>query len=630
MTAHLPNLGLRRTPRRASLGLTLLAGLLLWGCGGDGDAGLDVDFGTGGSGGTGEPSGTGGGAGTEAPPAQDGGMSGVEENPIEDLLADPERNPNEFLSPDGLGSPDYASAAAACYATPDACEASECVAFASCCVDTAQCCVPVTDEAPLPAEVDFTRCAGLTVDACLDSFGSSGATFGPREPLLTGRGLIPNGTAAEEGGASIGEPVDLSTHRTRVDVQLTLPVGCGSTCLESVGVAFTTSAPDAFVDAEVGLVLSGSRDTVSVLIGNAVVDSFAAGTDETTWSLVLSPSGTVEALRDGTVVGTYGFDSAPLSEARLVVFGRNVSAAETSAALARIETQTALCDNPRAWMNRRPTGVLIQGQAPTSVRAPSIARDGTTTWVAFELDGEIFVGERDLNEIVIDDGAALMPNGSDEETRLGDPELVWDGAELRLFYVARDALGAGSIRLATGGPGAWTSQPGPVLAPSGDVTGFDAPTVVYRDGLWIMIARATRATGVTELQAYYTSALSTGWARVVDGQLEALTRVESPTAEITSPSLVIHNSAYQLHYARRSGTRWSITLAVSDELVLWRAMGETLGASGDGFDSLGASGPDAISGPDRIDLVYTGQDGISFRLGSASRPAPSETASTPF
>jgi hypothetical protein len=94
--------------------------------------------------------------------------------------------------------------------------------------------------------------------------------------------------------------------------------------------------------------------------------------------------------------------------------------------------------------------------------------------------------------------------------------------------------------------------------------------------------------------------------------------------------LIIHNSAYHLYYARRTGTRWSVELAVSDELILWRSMGEVLGGSNEGFDSLGARSPDALSQPDRIDIVYAGQDGVSFRLGTASRAAPSDTAPSFF
>jgi hypothetical protein len=73
-----------------------------------------------------------------------------------------------------------------------------------------------------------------------------------------------------------------------------------------------------------------------------------------------------------------------------------------------------------------------------------------------------------------------------------------------------------------------------------------------------------------------------------------------------------------------------VELAVSDEMLLWRALGKSLGASGAGFDSLGARSPDAISGLDQIDLVYSGQNGVSFQLGTAKRAAPSDTASSIF
>jgi hypothetical protein len=106
--------------------------------------------------------------------------------------------------------------------------------------------------------------------------------------------------------------------------------------------------------------------------------------------------------------------------------------------------------------------------------------------------------------------------------------------------------------------------------------------------------------------------------------------VQSTTAEITEPSLMIHNSAYQLYYARRNGTRWSVELLVSDELLLWRPLGDVLGGSDEAYDSLGARSPDVISRPDRIDIVYSGQDGVAFRLGTASRAAPSDTAPSIF
>ena len=52
------------------------------------------------------------------------------------------------------------------------------------------------------------------------------------------------------------------------------------------------------------------------------------------------------------------------------------------------------------------------------------------------------------------------------------------------------------------------------------------------------------------------------------GGLESLTRTDGPGSEITDPSLIVHNSAYQLYYARRTGTRWALELAVSWPAVI--------------------------------------------------------------
>jgi hypothetical protein len=255
--------------------------------------------------------------------------------------------------------------------------------------------------------------------------------------------------------------------------------------------------------------------------------------------------------------------------------------------------------------------------------------------VAFELDDEIFVAEREApGQLNLSDNApALVPTEPYEAMGIADPELETDGTFLFLFYTARDGNGAGSIGAAVSAqdPPVFTKSPGgPILVPTGDVVSLDAPSVVFRDGLWLMVVRATLSTGASELRAYYTSDVEGEWAPIVNGGLEQLTRVDDPTSEITGPSLIVHNSAYQLYYGRRTGTRWSVELAVSDELLLWRPLGKSLGGSGEGFDSLGARSPDAISQTDRIDLVYTGQNGVSFRLGSASRAAPSDTAPSIF
>jgi predicted GH43/DUF377 family glycosyl hydrolase len=605
-------------------------------CGSDGGAERNVDAGGGGSGGTGANAGYegNGGAGGAGAPSLDG-TSGLADNPVGQLLANPQRNPFDFLG-DAEGARGYAEAATTCYAATDSCGGAVCEAFASCCVSTGHCCQPI-DDPSLPAVLDFEQCQGLTVGSCAAAAGSSATTFGPLEPVIGGRGLVPNGTATSDGGVVVGGVTNLATQLLRIDVRFALPIGCNGTCLESAGVSFTASNPGVFVDAEVGLLLSGSRETVSLMIGGEVADTFDAGTDATRWSLSISPEGSVKVLRDDASQGSYSFDSRALTEARLVLYGRNLNAEPNNAAIASLSIESELCDNPPAWESRTPLSIRLDGdEAPGHGlgHAPSIEEHGATARIAYEVDGEIFVAAQSAPGVadLLSLEPALVPTEPYEALGIADPELVSDGSFLFLFYTARDESGAGSIGVAvsTEDPSVFTKSDGPILAPSEDVVSFDAPSVRYRDGLWLLVARATLGGGATELRAYYTSDLDTGWARVVNGGLEKLTRTDDPTTEVTGPSLIVHNSAYQLYYARREGTRWSVEIAVSDELLVWRSMGEVLGPSDEGFDSLGARDPDAISGPDRIDIVYSGQDGVSFRLGTAWRPAPSDTATSNF
>jgi len=628
----------RRTQRLNWLAMIAVVAAMSLGCGdasSDGAASLDHGPNVGGAGSAGD-SGLGGQGGAQGANAPDGFF----DNPVDLLFADAQRNPSDFLGPSTdatEGARSYNEAALACYAATSACGAAECGAFASCCVNTGTCCMPLVEEAPLPAALDFRSCNGQDLVDCAETSLANAVTFGELEPLLNARGLVPNGTAEAEGGVLIGEPVNLASQRVELDVQFSLPVGCGGTCLESAGVAFTATEPGSLVDAEVGLLLSGSREVVNVMIGNEVADSFFAAPGSTKWRMVLSPGGSAQVFRDGELRGRYGFDAAALSQARLVAFGRNLSEPSQSAAIAAIQVQLAQCDNPRSWMEREPVFVSIGvNDFPRHAfgSGPSVLDLQQSRQVAYELDGEIYVGEqRTPAEIFVEVPVpVLSPTEPYEAMGLGDPELVFDGSNVFLFYTARDGSGAGSIGVAASDESLtqFSKADAPVLVATGDVISYDAPTVVFRDGLWLLIVRASLSSGVTELRAFYTSSLETGWARVVNGALEQLTRVQSATSAITEPSLVIHNSAYQLYYARRSGTRWSVELLVSDELLLWRSMGDVLGRSDQGFDSLGARSPDVISGPDRIDIIYSGQDGVAFQLGTAFRTAPSDTAPSVF
>lgn len=605
--------------------------LLAVGCGDLSNAG-DM-LGAGGSAGSAEGgAGAGGGAvdGGDGAPTVDASLDGFSNNPVGSLAADPVRGPFGTLA-DAEGISDYVEAASLCYADRTACETASCGAFASCCPATGGCCSSVRDAA-LPSSIDFTSCAGLSLEACAADQGFAVTAFGTTSPLLIAGGLVPNGSATAEGGALVGAAIDLASRRVRVEVGLTPPVGCNAVCLQSAGVAFTqASEPDAFGGVDVGLLLSGSRDAVQLLIGNQVTATFDAGNAETGWALTVSPSGVVEVERDGVLVAREALNPTSLRASRLAVFGRNIEANETSAAVSRIAADVQLCDNPRRWRERAPLTVTVEGEIEpglTMGREPSIATGPQGTVVAFEQDGAIFVGDAPSPSVVELDSTLplIFPTAAFEAGGLGEPELFWLDGVLHVLYTAYDVNGVGTIGMAVVEGGVAQQNLEPVLPVPGDAVSLDSPTVVGGDELVLMVLRATLRSGATELRAYYSPDPNTGWARVLDGALEDLTRIEDPLSSIGSPSLILHNSAYHLYYARRTGTRWTVELATSDELLLWRPLGEVLEGSAQGFDSLGARGPDARSLLDRIELVYMGQDGVSFRLGRALRDAPSASA----
>jgi hypothetical protein len=624
-----------------SLFVSVLIAVSSAGCSEDSASSGRAPAGGGGSGGSGGGAvndgdgfeGAAGGGGSAGPSA---GLDSeaLVNNPVEELFANTERSPIDFLESSGASPQGYAETVATCYSESGACEESFCAPFAACCVATGGCCMPL-ESLPLPDSLEFADCSGSTIEDCAAGAGFEANAFGAESPLITSRGLVPNGSPTSEAGALLGDSLNLSNERVTVAVEFVPPIGCNGSCLESAGVGFTPDSGDGrFNGAEVALLYSGSREEVSVLVGDQVVDSFESTDASATWSLVLSPSGSAEVLRDGATLGVYPYEPMLLERARLAFFGRSLFSNTSSAAIARVASAVELCDSPRGWTERVPVSVTVDGSldpAFTAAAEPSLLDDPTSSTVAFALDGQIYLGE--IVDDTIDVSSSTVPLAASESFDVGgvtEPELFSFGETLLLYYTAFDGAGVGSIGSATAVDGELIKDDVPVLTPSGDVVSYESPTVRTRDGLAVLIVRATLASGATELRAFYTSDPAMGWSRIVDGTLEALTRVDDPTEDLTAPSLIVHNSAYQLYYSRRVGTRWTVEVAASDELLFWRPLGEALGPSEDGFDSLGARGLDARSGSDQIDAIYMGQDGVSFGPGRALRPAPSDTAATAF
>jgi predicted GH43/DUF377 family glycosyl hydrolase len=387
--------------------------------------------------------------------------------------------------------------------------------------------------------------------------------------------------------------------------------------------------------------LSGSRAELSFVIGDEVVQRFELPEGgRQVWALVMRPDGTAEAIRDGGAVARSPV--ASLGPARVVVYGRNrnpMASSPLGARITNLSVSASLCDMPTAWSAR---GELsLRGTAGSfdvdDAEGPSVAYDDEETlFLAYASDGEIFVGRRSgvsPTEVEVANGPdvpALRPTHDFEMGGLSDPELVWNDGAWVLFYTATDASGRRRIGQATSDDGVtFTAIGTPVLEPDGTVEELESPTVVIHfSGTWLMIARATDDAGRTFLAPFHSGNQGLDWNKIPADSLDAVMGATGrfDADEVASPSLIEHNGAWQLYYAGRRGTRWSIGLVLSDDLLYWRRANDgrpVLSRSSNGFDRLGVTGPDAHARDsiDEVELFYVGTDGLRDRPGSTRREA---------
>lgn len=547
------------------------------------------------------------------------------------------------------------------------CDDPMCIGLRSCCVGHADCCAAVAQPA-LPPAVTFSTCeerdGAASPATCLGTDERPVVEFGDPSPKIVGGELYPQGDDTFDSGFYFARPVDLSTRTVDLETTFVRPSGCGSSCIESVGVGFThqgTFDETTLVRPAIGLLMSGSLRDVMLLVAGDVVARWPLGEDDASWRLIARPDGELRVFRDGVEQlgpGDRAFRFLPGPDARLVVYGRNRNVADTvtGARVGDITIATSLCDVVDRWPTRKPVAVVGEGSAGTAAGQPSIAYgDDDMPYLAWEADVDgmpgIRFGRRSSIEEVADP-ARFAPFVNDE-ARIGtgggphseggafEPDLVWDGQKLQVVYTAHSAGGVSSIGRARLRPtdGLTLEAERLVLDPGGhaDVTGFDGPTLFrHWSGTWVLIARAHLTGGGHELRVYRTDDIEGDvWTEIPDTQLrEVLTtgRQEAEgfdAREVAAPSLTIHNGAWHLYYARRIGARWSIGLIASDDLLYWRHVDRGYPVLEDGpnaFERLGASGPDVAvyPGSDEVELVYEGQDGTRPRMGFASRPSPDE------
>jgi len=517
------------------------------------------------------------------------------------------------------------------------CGGDGCDSVRSCCVGAGTCCAPVA--ASVLPTLDSSSCDDGPAGDCF-----AGVTlFGSPTPSISGDGISPGGDGDGDSGFLTDATVDLTQHRVSVTAHFTPSGTCDARCFETAGVGVTTQSE---VTGELrtlaSLQYAAARDRLMLMVRDVVVWFDDAPPMDTDYVLDLQPTGevSVRAALSGRALFTAHY--RPDREAHLAIFGHSLNPAggESPTTIQIMHVAVDLCDVPTGWRNRQQ--VLVDG-GPVFGESASLTT-GADRALAYEQGGEIYIA---LGTVVPHEftSVALPATSVSPATvaslvsgtaTVSDPELVRRGEGWRLFFTLRDN-GVPSIGRQDFSLDFETAEPPQVAVRSrtetlddmNDVTtGVSEPTVFeHESGEQVLVVRGEDPAG-TWLEIYRSDTAAPDTFNLFDlPALKALTgRGDGSAAgfdrdEVGHPALSIHNGAWHLHYSARRGTRTSIGLLVSDDLLDWRSPtgGAVLDADAANWQALGVSEADATGAGDTLEMVYSGLDGVRSTLGWATR-----------
>lgn len=528
------------------------------------------------------------GGGTDGGAAADGGPGPVTQS--EGFRADPSRvgaeDPGAGLEADAalLTCRDGRDNDRADGAMGDGadCDDPQCLALGVCCVGRADCCVADLDPPTLATEYTFTGC--LELGTCAADARPYGRGVEP-----SADGLFLRGDETDVGGLEFGRPVDLRSHAVALGVTFRAPRGCEGSCLETLSLGLRAAGDGLpLVRVDYGAMRGGFVLTVR---GRQIAFVSSAPGETQVAELTLEPTGDL-------VFAGVRYPAAFVPEPAQIVLegrGRNPDGGDALSPIAvrNVEVATELCDIPSAWTDRV---ALREGTRP------SVGHDGERTRLAWMDNGAVHLA--DLREGALGDERTLP---SEEGVRYDDPEIVFEDGGWSLYLTRRqEELGVEVVR----------------RRETGDT--FELPEVVRTGVRLVRVSRSRPSDGPGE--RVLLTANEDGDLEVFAGgrTLDAVD-LAPLLARATSPdacALAVVNGAWHLHVAERAGTRVSLRLFVSDELVHWRDLGEVLTGDGQGFDALGTDLPASVWTPEGLRLVYVGVDGGSPVLGTLLRAAP--------
>ncbi len=507
-----------------------------------------------------------------------------------------------------LDSSEGPAARSSCYRDESTLECTDalCGELPVCCVGATRAgCCNGSDRVPA------TRIGGAdcTSVACL---GADARAFGVPGPSFD-IGLVSGGDVSGDGGVVYDTPVDLRNQSVAIEATVAPPTaGCEDGCFETIALAILREAPPSdetvLVQPMAALRYSGANDRMLLEAGGEILHRFTEA-PAGTWRFEATPEGTLRVLREGAELLSLPNRVVPgVVYPAVVGRTRNPSASGGEAArLTRFSVRVDTCDIPTGWLRGAP---LEFTEAPgPGIGRPSLLL-GDPTLLAVEEDGQLRLFRQSVS------GRFDPVSVSAPEDPIADPELV-DAIEPWVLALGADgAVLAGELSdLETDPVLTWSE-----LVPSCGDCERSSPT----------IATAFSGTPVLVLledghPRLYALSGDTGYVEVprLSSVLDQLTR-PSRDERLTGVSLVLRDAAWHLHVTYARGTRSLVRLFVSEELVVWRELGQVFGPSGEGFDALQVWSFAVANGRDEgaLRAVYRGSDGVDPTIGSTTRPAP--------